>query len=286
MSSAGSKGVAAETRIVLLVCLSVIVLLLDSLVSLFAVFFIVFAFFLSARVGWKRVVFWLMISLATVWGYLLTQSIFYPYRPRTILFEIISPSLPLLGSLTGGIAIYWEGALYGLIQSLRLLTMITAGLTVVWTTTPSSLLGGLRRLRLPHRLAFMVTTALRFLPAIAKEARIVMSAMRARGYPLTPTRPWSYLKALAAGLSPILVRNIRRATMLADSVESRGFSKRRAIIPPRTDPVRATERVLLIGMPAIALLLIGAKLLLYAAQNGFFYSETLEWLYAFVEAAL
>ena len=216
----------ADARLVLLLCLSVAVLVVDNILTLAGLFGLLFFVFVLSGVGWRRFSIWMLLCIAAFWGFVVTQSLFYPYKPRTLLFEILSPDTPFIGGLTGGIAVYLEGFVHGALQSLRFLTLITAGLTLVWSTPPHELLRGLRKLGVPHRAAFMVTTALRFIPTIGSEARAVLAAMRVRGYPLKPTRPWRYLRALAVGLAPILHRNMRRAAMLADSLESRGFLDR------------------------------------------------------------
>ena len=285
-SGAGKERIAPETRIVLLLCLSVAVLFVDAVPTLAAVSAAAAALLLCARVGWRKLLFYLLFALAAVWGFLLTQSIFYAHHPRTVLIELIAPETPLIGPLTGGVAVYLEGAVYGAVQSLRFLTLMTAGLTLVWTTSPQRLLQGLRRLRLPFKAAFMVTTALRFLPAIATEARITLAAMRARGYPLRPSRPWSYLNALAAALGPILFRNIRRASMLADSVESRGFGVRSNGGALQREGRGHLERLILIAAPLATLLIVAAKLLSFAAHAGILYHADLEWIYEFVEKVL
>ena len=287
MSAGAAKHrISPETRIVLLLCLSVAVLLVDNVATLAAAAAASIALLLGARVGWRKLLFYLLFALAAVWGFLLTQSIFYVQHPRTVLIELISPQTPLIGPLTGGVAIYLEGALYGAVQSLRFLTLMTAGLTLVWTTSPQALLQGLRRLRLPFKAAFMVTTALRFLPAIATEARITLAAMRARGYPMRPSRPWSYLGALAAALGPILFRNIRRASMLADSVESRGFGVRENGRALEAAGRGRLEKLMLAAAPLATVLLVCAKLLSFAAHAGALYHAELEWMYEFVEKVL
>jgi energy-coupling factor transport system permease protein len=300
-----AAGIGADLKLVLLLCLSIIVLMVDNLVTLTVISLLIFAVFAAAGVGRRRFAIWLLLSLAVVWGFVLTQSIFYPYRPRTLVFVIITPETPVLGALTGGIALYWEGAVHGLTQSLRMLALLTAGLTVVWTTPAHEILLGLRRLRLPYRAAFMLTTALRFIPTIGSEARSVLIAMRARGYQMRPAKPWRYLRALAVGLTPILHRNMRRAAMLADSVESKGFlladpygadaSSRsfatgHLVTASNAHSAKTLVKLLritaLAAAPAFTILLAGAKLLTFAAQTGLFYLSSCEWIYELVETHL
>jgi energy-coupling factor transport system permease protein len=277
---------SAEAKVVVVVCYSVAALLIDNMISLLVLFMPSFALMLLSRPGRRRLLYYALFSLAAVWGFLLTQSIFYAQHPRTVLMELVAPGVPLIGPLTGGISIYLEGAVYGALQSLRFMAMMTAGLTLVWTTTSQELLKGLRRLRLPYKAAFMTAAALRFIPSIAAEARETMGAMRSRGYPLRPSRPWRYLTAATAALGPILFRNMRRATMLADAVESRGFTMLREDRMLEAVQRRALEKVAIWMTPVVLLLLVAAKLFTSAALYGVYYNEGIGWIYGLVETFL
>jgi len=283
---AGRSGLSADAKLVLIVCFSSAVLLVDNTLSLSAAYAAMLLVFLATKPSPRKLFYYALFSLAAVWGFLLTQSLFYAQQPRTVLVELIGPETPVIGALTGGLSIYLEGAVYGAIQSLRFLAMMTAGLALVWTTSPHELLLGLRRLRLPYKAAFMVAAALRFIPAIASEARATLGAMKARGYPMRASRPWRYLTALTAGLTPILFRNIRRASMLADSVESRGFAARGNGGSAGARRRGLMETALLWAAPLLTAALAAAKLADAAALYGLFYSEHLGWIYALVETAL
>jgi energy-coupling factor transport system permease protein len=275
---------SARVKVVLVVCFSVAVLLIDNVQTLAAAYATLMPAILLAKPGRRKLFYYALFSLAAVWGFLLTQSIFYAQQPRTVLFVLVSRDAPLIGPLTGGISVYLEGAIYGAVQSLRFLAMMTAGLALVWTTSPQELLQALRRLRLPYKAAFMVAAALRFIPAIASEARATLAAMRSRGYPMRPSRPWRYLTALTAGLGPILFRNMRRAAMLADSVESRGFALRADDGQSPIGRASAIERIALWLAPTIVLSMIAAKLITAAALYGVFYNEGIGWVYGLVKA--
>ena len=88
--------------------------------------------------------------------------------------------------MTGGIRVYREGLFHGIVQSLRFNTTLAIGCFIVWTTQPRDLLLALAQLRVPATLAFMVTTALHFIPVIANEAATVFRSQRLRGVPLSP----------------------------------------------------------------------------------------------------
>lgn len=278
-----------ETRLVLLFCTAAAAVLIDNIPTLAGLYLAALMLFAFARLGLKKSLIMLVVSAAAVWGFIATQSFFYPFRPRTMLLQLVSADFPILGPLTGGVSIYLEGVLYGVTQSLRFLVMITGGFIVVWTTSPQQLLQGLRRLKVPYKAAFLSATAVRFIPAIASETGAVLAAMKARGFPLRPSRPWNYLRALGKGLTPIIYRNMRRASMLADSLESRGFPgpvQNRVSESREKADRRLFDRLVLFTCVALTLSLAAAKFLSFAAGSGFFYSENLRWLYVLVDSYL
>lgn len=88
--------------------------------------------------------------------------------------------MPVLGQITGGLYVYREGVIYGAVQGLRSATMLTLGLFVCWTSDPRQLLKALMAWRLSPQIAFMLVTAIRFLPVLAAEAGEVIIALRLR----------------------------------------------------------------------------------------------------------
>ena len=98
------------------------------------------------------------------------------------MFTLVPADLPLIGKMTGGIRVYREGLFHGIVQSLRFNTTLGIGCFIIWTTQPRDLLLALTQLRVPTTLAFMVTTALHFIPVIANEAANVLRSQRLRGF--------------------------------------------------------------------------------------------------------
>lgn len=246
-------------RLQMLALFSAAVLMLDTVPALAAVWVLAIAVFIAARPRGRSILVLVALSVATVWGFAFTQGIFYPFRPRTVLFELVPAGVPIFGSLTGGIVLYAEGLVYGLIQSMRFMALLTAGLTLVMTTSAQQLLDGLRRVRIPYPVAFMTATAVRFVPAVTRETRIVLDAMQMRGMPLRPSRPWRYLPALLRALPAIVTRNLRRATTLADAVESKGFALR-GLIGDRLPQNTGGHSGLVAAAAAVVGLLAGIKM--------------------------
>lgn len=149
--------------------------------------------------------------LAVVWSTALSQGLFYAEHPRVALVH--------LGPLT----VWREGALYGLAQSLRFVAVTLAGLAVAVSTPSDRLHAALLALRVPFGLALMASTALGFVPTLASEVVAVRAARAHRGRPVWRRAPWAWLALEVRLLRPVVARAWRRAQVLAESLDARGF---------------------------------------------------------------
>ncbi len=156
-------------------------------------------------------------------GTTFSQALFYqPLTgpPPDVLFWLIPPDLPVLGPFTGGVPFTLQGAVYGFIQGFRILAMLNASVTLVMTTPVNRIMAGLRELRLPFTFMFMLTTAVRFVPTIIEEYRMIANALKARGLGRNPLRLAQY------SMAPLILNSVRRCSQLALAAESRAFGSR------------------------------------------------------------
>ncbi|MDI6606477.1 MAG: energy-coupling factor transporter transmembrane component T [Candidatus Omnitrophota bacterium] len=236
--------------------------------------------FLSAGIDGRRKKVWIAALLLTWWGTIFSQSIFYAKMPKTAIFVIVPQDFPLLGSLTGGVNIYREGAEYGLVQAMRFGITITCGLLICFTTEAKDILRAVVRIRLPYALGFMVSVGLRFIPLIVEETRTVISAQRMRGFkPLRSgvVRPIATARIV---LVPVLVNAIRRSAMLSLSVESRHFGKKQAFYIPQEKTRRnALAAYFLIMLGIIIGLMAVAKSFYFLYISNYFYMPELRLIY-------
>lgn len=166
-------------------------------------------------------------------GFILSQALFY-YWAKDPLLTLIPPSFPLLGSLTGGVYFYADGAFYGLYQSFRFMTSLSAAMLVLATSHPSRLISGLvsffeikirginYRIGLPYEIAFMLSSAVSFAPTMLEESGVILNAMQARGLELKGG-VCTKAKALKYILVPLVVNILRAGRKLAIAADTRGF---------------------------------------------------------------
>lgn len=272
-----------ETKLVLLLVLSVSAVLVDSPRTLYLLFIITLVGHLVAKISRQRWVLLITVLLFSFWGAMVSQAMFYSQEPRSPLICLFSATTPILGPLTGGVFLYREGLAYGAVQALRSSIMLTYGLLLCWTTDPRELLRTFVYLKLPYEIAFMAVTSLRFLPVVSSEAATVMTAQRLRGF--KPSKGGSPIRIIRTGfqtLWPVLARALRRAATLALSVESRGFGRSRnrsTDCPTKPSPEHWLRWLIMTSLFSA----IVAKVLYSLQFNGLFYHSKLRILYEFVK---
>jgi energy-coupling factor transport system permease protein len=223
------------------------------------------------------------VLLSIALGAVLTQAIFYLGEPRTLIVRVV-PAFSVLGWKFPGIALYQEGALYGLVQSLRLVSLSLAGITVCISTSPERLLAAMANLRVPAAIGYIATVALRFLPALFEEYAAVRQARDLRG-PRTSVlrRPWRRLRGELAIVGPVLASGVRRSALLATAVATRGFDPH----APRTDypplKMRPFERLMTMLLVAGAVGLTTFKSLYWLHLGGRVSAPALDGVYRFAQ---
>jgi len=266
-----------RAKVAVLFAMSLLVVSVDNEKILFFLFLIPVFAYPAARLSASK--YWIAFILIAVslWGTIFSQALFYREWPRTIILPLIPRELPLLGKITGGLYVYKEGFLYGLIQGLRFSAMTAAGLLLCWTTAPQKMLLGLVRLKIPYGIAFMAITAIRFLPILLAEIFIVIEAQRLKGF--NPLKLKGLFKGVMNTLSPVLANSVRRAGMLAASVESRAFRA----YPDRTYLRELRYNAVDFGITAISLIVsagVAAIKSLYGLYAGeILYISGLRWVY-------
>ena len=131
-------------------------------------------------------------------------------------------------SLFFGAVVWWSaGRDAAVFAALKLLTLTSTFFVFFSTTVPEDLANSLVKIGLPYPVAFVLNTALQFVPVMARRAKNVLDAQRARGIDLQPG--WSALRNYPAFFGPILIQAFQFAEELAEAMETRGFG-----LPGRT----------------------------------------------------
>lgn len=219
--------------------------------------------------GQVRTLLLIFVSIST--GVILSQAFFYYWGtgPRLVLMPA---TFPVLGPITGGIAVYLDGIVYGLIQSFRFIASSSAALALVASTRPGDLIAALsaiiparenrRPFGLPLEIAFMVSAAVSFAPNMIGEAEQIMRAMQARGLNLRGLV--GMLRALSYLFFPLITGLLRSGRQLALAADARAFRAAR----DRTSLIELRPGLADYAIGGYAVALIGGGLLLSVLGYG------------------
>lgn len=256
-----------RTKLLVLFLFAILMITVDNPRTLFVLFSFTLLLHIVARTSiykWKVLAVLLLLGL---WGSMFSQALFYAQTPRSPLFVIISPEAGILGQLTGGLYVYREGILYGAVQGLRSASMLTLGLLVCWTSDPRQLLQAMLAWRLSPQLAFMLVTAIRFLPVLAAETGEIITALQLRSD--SQRGRTAVLRHLPYIAKPLLARCLRRAQTLALSVVSRGFflagARKRKVV------WALSERSACAALAVLVVAVVSSKLLYLLSEQGFYF---------------
>lgn len=275
-----------RAKIALLVLFSLLAVSLDGPRALATLLVLVALAYLEARPPWAKVRLVLLGAILIGWGTMFSQALFYAQEPRTVILVLVPARTPLLGSVTGGIYVYHEGLIHGAVQSMRMVAMLALGLLFSWCTDPRDALRGLVGFRVPYGLAFMVVTALRFLPIILAEAALVSGAQRLRGFNPRRLDPIALARATVLVLKPTLANSLRRAGTLTLSVQSRAFDPAGRRTFSRELRWSWIDLALVASMAVASSVVLGVKILYALYANELYYAGGLRELYSLVRELL
>jgi energy-coupling factor transport system permease protein len=109
----------------------------------------------------------------------------------------------------------------GAFLAMRLVCAFTIGLLIISTTDPTYLAKGLRKLKMPIFVVFMVLAGLRFIPVVMEQLFNILDAMTIRGVSR------SLVARTRLMLLPLLITSLRRTRTMGLAVEAKAFGARR-----------------------------------------------------------
>ena len=159
-----------------------------------------------------------------------------------------------------GLVFFTTGGLKSaLLLSLRVIAAMLPLMLLFAITQMNDLCNALvKRLHLPYRYAFIVTTAFRFVPIFATEFHDIQDAQKARGVDFDTKNIIRKLKLIAPLCVPLLVSSLKKVDVSAMSAEMRGFELRGYQSGYKQYPFSLVDLVtvlVLVGMIVLILLL-------------------------------
>jgi len=130
---------------------------------------------------------------------------------------------PMLG-LVFVIAFFSFNLQVALLLAIRLFNLLTVSFVFFRTVSPEEIGATLNKIGVPYAFAFILTTAMRYVPLIRLKIRHIIDAQSSRGIDLRPRlRNVGNFMAL---LMPLLAQSFLLSDELALAMESRGFGRK------------------------------------------------------------
>ena len=153
-----------------------------------------------------------------------------------------------------GVPVTDQGLSFSLLLMLRMMATLSPLSLMLMLTPMNELLTAMTHtLRIPYRYAFVVVTALRFIPTFSREMDQIMQAQRSKGHETDTRNPFKKVKVILPMCIPLLISSVRRIETMAISLETRGFN---------TGPRSYRKKLGFTRFDALAIIIVMAVLLL------------------------
>ncbi|MCK9171816.1 MAG: energy-coupling factor transporter transmembrane protein EcfT [Treponema sp.] len=147
----------------------------------------------------------------------------------------------------------------GLVNATRLVLRLTGAmlpLAVMISLTKLNDLSGVLTwyLHIPYKYAFMLITAIRFIPVFATEMEYIIQAQTSRGIEFDTKNIFKKIKLIIPLCIPLLITSVGKSDTTAVSAEMRGFERRTRSSMSVVCPVKAADIaaiILSIGLVAV-----------------------------------
>jgi len=130
---------------------------------------------------------------------------------------------PMLG-LVFVIAFFSFNLQVALLLAIRLFNLLTVSFVFFRTVSPEEIGATLNKIGVPYAFAFILTTAMRYVPLIRLKIRHIIDAQSSRGIDLRPRL--KNVGNFMALLMPLLAQSFLLSDELALAMESRGFGRK------------------------------------------------------------
>ena len=133
----------------------------------------------------------------------------------------------LLLSITGRYVITAETMWLFLVRFTKFISTFLVSLVFIQSITPSELAAGLYSIKVPYKVATMVSIAFRYIPEISRDFGDIKISMQARGMELDPkkTSVFERLKQNVVILVPLIIVSFERVNNIANAMDLRGYGR-------------------------------------------------------------
>lgn len=133
----------------------------------------------------------------------------------------------LLFSITDHYIITAETLWYFMVRFTKFMATFFVSLTFIQAITPSEMAAGLYSIKVPYKVATIVSIAFRYIPEISRDFSDIKISMQARGMELDAkkTTLFERLKQNVMILVPLIVVSFERVGNIANAMDLRGYGR-------------------------------------------------------------
>lgn len=236
-----------RTKVAILVFFSVFPLLFTDYRFIFFFFLLILPFWLTANLDFRP----LVGPFIGVGFFMLVLFVFTALRGPS---EITNPA-PEAANFSwyvklGPAVITSHTFFRGLYIAGRMLVPLTIGLFIIATTDPTALGKGLRKLKVPTSVVFMVLAGLRFIPIVTEQMLNILDAMTIRGV------PYSRYERTKLLILPLFVTSLRRTRTMGSACEAKGFGAQKWNNFYQDFRLQRADKILLVTLFILAIAVI------------------------------
>ncbi len=202
-------------------CMTLTFLFFDFRILLF-VFMIGCIGLLVAKIPFRKI----FIVFTVIFTFSLLNSVM-------ILFITPTHGSELTGSYTsfvyiGYATITYETLFYAATLSLKYFTLLPFTLIFIYTTDPSKFVSSLSKFRIHYKITYAINIALRYIPDIQSEYKVIKHAQEARGVAFEKGEAslWIRMQNRVLIFWPLIIHSLERIDTVSNAMDLRGFGKK------------------------------------------------------------
>lgn len=154
-------------------------------------------------------------------------------------------------------------------QTLKYIAVLPLALIFFVTTEPSEFAASLNAIRVNYKIAYSVTLALRYVPAVQREYQEISQAQQARGVDISKNVKLSKrVKGMITIIFPLIITSIDKIERISNAMELRSFGKNQRRTWYRSRPFKPMDYIVV----AASALLIAAAVVLFFVNGGRFFN--------------
>lgn len=178
----------------------------------------------SVKPDWRKI--WWLIVFVVV-GNLSNLVLYWLADPNV--GEFYCNTSTVLVAFSDYLVVTSETIWYLFVRMIKMMATFFISMTYILAITPSEAAAGLYSMRVPYKICFIVSLALRYIPDIARDFTNIKISMQCRGVELDSKRAslGKRLKQTVLILVPLIISSFDRIGNIANAMDLRGFGKRK-----------------------------------------------------------